>query len=163
MANIWEQAISIFAGNLNSGLSYLITTVISYRRNGRSLCKRSFSATFRSGEMRCSSSSIGSCGISRRCISASGATAAARFSLFALAMGASTAVIADVNSHFKIPCMDVISLNWIWRSCHCYHWRRPCWWNLRVYRGSRSFVGSWALRSSAFPRLPTLSTWQCRH
>ena len=85
--------------------------IISYRRNGRSLCKRSFSATFRSGEMRCSSSSIGS-GISRRCISASGATAAARFSLFALAMGTPTAtVIADVNSHFKIPCMDVISLN----------------------------------------------------
>ena len=27
MANIWEKAISILAGNLNSGLSYLITTV----------------------------------------------------------------------------------------------------------------------------------------
>ena len=27
MANIWEKAISILVGNLNSGLSYLITTV----------------------------------------------------------------------------------------------------------------------------------------
>ena len=27
MANIWEKAISTLAGNLNSGLSYLITTV----------------------------------------------------------------------------------------------------------------------------------------
>jgi hypothetical protein len=27
MANIWEKDISIFAGNSNSGLSYLITTV----------------------------------------------------------------------------------------------------------------------------------------
>ena len=27
MANIWDIAISILAGNLNSGLSYLITTV----------------------------------------------------------------------------------------------------------------------------------------
>ena len=27
MANIWEKAISILAGNLNSGLSYLFTTV----------------------------------------------------------------------------------------------------------------------------------------
>ena len=27
MANNWEKAISILAGNLNSGLSYLITTV----------------------------------------------------------------------------------------------------------------------------------------
>ena len=27
MANIWEKVISILAGNLNSGLSYLITTV----------------------------------------------------------------------------------------------------------------------------------------
>ena len=27
MANIWEKAISILAGNLNSGCSYLITTV----------------------------------------------------------------------------------------------------------------------------------------
>ena len=91
------------------GMNTIGLMIISYRRNGRSLCKRSFSATFRSGEMRCSSSSIG---ISGRCISVSaGATAAARFSLFALAMGASTAVIADVNSHFKIPCMDVISLN----------------------------------------------------
>ena len=29
MANIWEKYISILAGNLNSGLSYLITTVQS--------------------------------------------------------------------------------------------------------------------------------------
>ena len=29
MANIGEKAISILAGNLNSGLSYLITTVIT--------------------------------------------------------------------------------------------------------------------------------------
>ena len=29
MANIWEKAISILAGNLNSGLSYLITTVMA--------------------------------------------------------------------------------------------------------------------------------------
>ena len=28
MANIWEKVISTFAGNLNSGLSYLITTVL---------------------------------------------------------------------------------------------------------------------------------------
>ena len=28
MANIWEKAISILAANLNSDLSYLITTVI---------------------------------------------------------------------------------------------------------------------------------------
>ena len=28
MANIWEKAISILAGNLNSGRSYLITTVV---------------------------------------------------------------------------------------------------------------------------------------
>ena len=28
MANIWEKAISVLAGNLNSGLSYLITTVL---------------------------------------------------------------------------------------------------------------------------------------
>ena len=28
MANIWEKAISILAGNLNSGLSYLDTTEI---------------------------------------------------------------------------------------------------------------------------------------
>jgi hypothetical protein len=28
MANIWEKAISILAGNLNSGLSYLIITVL---------------------------------------------------------------------------------------------------------------------------------------
>ena len=27
MTNIWEMAISILAGNLNSGLSYLIATV----------------------------------------------------------------------------------------------------------------------------------------
>ena len=27
MANNWEKAVSILAGNLNSGLSYLITTV----------------------------------------------------------------------------------------------------------------------------------------
>ena len=27
MANVWEKAISILAGNLNAGLSYLITTV----------------------------------------------------------------------------------------------------------------------------------------
>ena len=27
MANIWEKVISILAGNLNSGLIYLITTV----------------------------------------------------------------------------------------------------------------------------------------
>ena len=27
MANIWEKAISILEGNLNSGVSYLITTV----------------------------------------------------------------------------------------------------------------------------------------
>ena len=27
MANVWEKAKSILAGNLNSGLSYLITTV----------------------------------------------------------------------------------------------------------------------------------------
>jgi hypothetical protein len=27
MANIWEKAISILAGNLNSGRSYLITPV----------------------------------------------------------------------------------------------------------------------------------------
>ena len=27
MANIWEKAVPILAGNLNSGLSYLITTV----------------------------------------------------------------------------------------------------------------------------------------
>ena len=31
MANIWEQAISILAGNLNSSLSYLITTVLELR------------------------------------------------------------------------------------------------------------------------------------
>ena len=30
MANIWEKAKSILAGNLNSGLSYLITTVTEY-------------------------------------------------------------------------------------------------------------------------------------
>ena len=30
MANIWEKAKSILVGNLNSGLSYLITTVISF-------------------------------------------------------------------------------------------------------------------------------------
>ena len=30
MANIWEQAISILAGNLNSSLSYLITVVLSW-------------------------------------------------------------------------------------------------------------------------------------
>ena len=29
MANIWENAISILAGNLNMGHSYLITTVIN--------------------------------------------------------------------------------------------------------------------------------------
>ena len=29
MANIWENAISILAGNLNLGHSYLITTVIN--------------------------------------------------------------------------------------------------------------------------------------
>ena len=28
MANIWEKAYSILAGNLNLGLSYLITTVL---------------------------------------------------------------------------------------------------------------------------------------
>ena len=28
MANVWEKAIPILAGNLNLGLSYLITTVI---------------------------------------------------------------------------------------------------------------------------------------
>ena len=28
MANIWEKYISILAGNMNSGLSYLITTVV---------------------------------------------------------------------------------------------------------------------------------------
>ena len=28
MANIWEEAISILAGNLNLGRSYLITTVL---------------------------------------------------------------------------------------------------------------------------------------
>ena len=28
MANIWEKAISILAGNLNLGRSYLITTVV---------------------------------------------------------------------------------------------------------------------------------------
>ena len=28
MAKIWEKAVLILAGNLNSGLSYLITTVI---------------------------------------------------------------------------------------------------------------------------------------
>ena len=27
MANIWEKAVSILAGNLNSGFSYFITTV----------------------------------------------------------------------------------------------------------------------------------------
>ena len=30
MASIWEKAISILAGNLNSGRSYLITTVYSH-------------------------------------------------------------------------------------------------------------------------------------
>ena len=30
MANIWEKAKSILAGNLNSGLSYLITTVFKH-------------------------------------------------------------------------------------------------------------------------------------
>ena len=30
MASIWEKAVSILAGNLNSGLSYLITTVELY-------------------------------------------------------------------------------------------------------------------------------------
>ena len=29
MANIWEKAISILVGNLNSGPSYLITTVLA--------------------------------------------------------------------------------------------------------------------------------------
>ena len=29
LANIWEKAISIMPGNLNSSLSYLITTVLS--------------------------------------------------------------------------------------------------------------------------------------
>ena len=32
MANIWEKDISILAGNLNSGLSYLITTVYFFKR-----------------------------------------------------------------------------------------------------------------------------------
>ena len=32
MANIWEKAISILAGNLNLGCSYLITTVSFYNR-----------------------------------------------------------------------------------------------------------------------------------
>ena len=32
MANIWEKAISILAGNLNSSLSYLITTVCCYKK-----------------------------------------------------------------------------------------------------------------------------------
>ena len=31
MTNIWEKAILILAGNLNSGLSYLITTVSKQR------------------------------------------------------------------------------------------------------------------------------------
>ena len=31
MANIWEKAISILAGNLNSGPSYLIKTVYSFQ------------------------------------------------------------------------------------------------------------------------------------
>ena len=30
MANLWEKGISVLAGNLNSGLSYLITTVIIF-------------------------------------------------------------------------------------------------------------------------------------
>jgi hypothetical protein len=30
MASIWEKAVSILAGNLNSGLSYLNTTVPDY-------------------------------------------------------------------------------------------------------------------------------------
>ena len=38
MANIWEKSISILAGNLNSGLSYLITTVIAYLMNAISCC-----------------------------------------------------------------------------------------------------------------------------
>jgi hypothetical protein len=32
MANIWEKAISILAGNLNTGFSYLITTVRLHHR-----------------------------------------------------------------------------------------------------------------------------------
>ena len=35
MANIWEKAISILAGNLNLGRSYLITTVSTCKRRNR--------------------------------------------------------------------------------------------------------------------------------
>ena len=37
MANIWEKAISILAGNLNLGRSYLITTVSENLRNFENL------------------------------------------------------------------------------------------------------------------------------
>ena len=33
MANIWEKAILILAGNLNSDLSYLITTVLTKKKS----------------------------------------------------------------------------------------------------------------------------------
>ena len=44
MANIWEKAISILAGNLNLGLSYLITAVCAlgkcYKKGLQSCTKR---------------------------------------------------------------------------------------------------------------------------
>ena len=44
MASIWEKAISILAGNLNSGLSYLITAVYAlgkcYKKGLQSCTKR---------------------------------------------------------------------------------------------------------------------------
>jgi hypothetical protein len=37
MVDIWEKAISILVGNLNSGLSYLITTVGSSKTQSENL------------------------------------------------------------------------------------------------------------------------------
>ena len=43
MAKIWEKAISILAGNLNSGLSYLITAVLTSCLSGSAVVLTSYS------------------------------------------------------------------------------------------------------------------------